>query len=389
MGEKDRVHKGKVLIIGGAGFIGSHTADELHRRGYAIRILDNLNPKTHFGKWPDWVKDEYEKIHADVRDRAALSQALQGVDYVIHLAAQMDLMPEYSVFFDTNVTSTALIYELIVAEKLPVKKVVVASSQFVYGEGKAECEEDGPVLSQIRTVEQMEKGQWEPVCPKCGRVVKSMPLVETHQDPPNQYAISKYTQELIALKLGRLNSIPSVAMRYSIVHGPRQSLKNAYSGALRLFTMQLVAGKNLSIYEDGKQLRDYVSVYDVARANATVLEDSRADYENFNVGSGAGITVVDLAAMIANAMGVTTDITPTGQFRVGDIRDAISDISKLRSLGWEPEDKEERVIAEYVAWVKEQKLDQDYLGIAEKAMKEAGVVRQGKPAKTEAKGKKK
>lgn len=367
--------KGKVLITGGAGFIGSHTADELSKRGYSIRILDNLDSKTHFGKWPEWVKPEYEKVLGDVRDRAALEGALDGVDYVIHLAALMDLMPNYGDFFDTNVTSTARIYEIIVSKKLPVKKVVIASSQFVYGEGRAMCANHGEVGCRIRTVEQMTSGRWKPVCPICGEEVKTGLLKESHQDPPNQYAISKYTQELIALKLGRLNNIPSVAMRYSIVHGPRQSLKNAYSGALRIFTLQMLNGKPVSMYEDGLQLRDYVSVYDTARANADVLENPKADYENFNVGGGRGMTVLELAGIIAKETGWKGELKPTGEFRVGDIRDAVSDISKLKSLGWNIADKEEDVVREYVKWVKEQRLDQDYVKIAEEQMKKAGVVR--------------
>lgn len=365
-----------MLITGGAGFIGSHTADELFSRGYQIRILDNLNPKTHFGKWPEWVRPEYEKILGDVRKREDWEKALTGVDYVIHLAAQMDLMPNYSVFFDTNVTSTAMLYELIVEKKLPIKKVVVASSQFVYGEGRSLCQEDGEVTAGIRTIEQMETGQWMPICPKCGRLVKPLPFVEDQQDPPNQYAISKYAQELIALKLGRLNNIPSVAMRYSIVHGPRQSLKNAYSGALRLFTMQMLSGKPVSVYEDGQMVRDFVSVYDVARANSMVLENPNADYKNYNVGGGRGYSVLELVGMISKALGIKVEPELTGQFRVGDIRDAVSDISKLKSLGWEPEDREERVVGEYVVWVKQQRLDEDYVAIADEQMKRSGVIRQ-------------
>jgi dTDP-L-rhamnose 4-epimerase len=367
--------KGKVLIIGGAGLIGSHTADLLFEKGYEIRILDNLTPRAHNGDWPEWVKPEYEKIKGDARDRETLEKALTGVDYVYHFAALMDLLPEYSEFFDNNVTSTALLYEIIVAKKLPVKKVVVASSQFVYGEGKARCETDGEIKCPSRSVEQMARGEWNPVCPKCGKTVQAIPHLESQQDPSNPYAISKYTQELIALKLGRMNNLPSVAMRYSIVHGPRQSLKNAYSGALRLFTLQLLGDKKLSIYEDGKQLRDYVSVHDVARANVLVLEDERADYENFNVGGGKGITVVELAEMIFKALGKEADLKPTGEFRVGDIRDAVSDITKLVALGWKPQEDEEKTVQEYVEWVKKQKIDQDYVAIAEKRMKEMGVVR--------------
>lgn len=370
------MNKGKVLITGGAGFIGSHTADELSKRGYKIRILDNLSPKTHFGKWPTYLNPKFEKIKGDVRDKTVLLKVLKEVDYVYHLAAQMDLMSDYSIFFDTNVTSTALLYELIVAKRLPIKKVIVASSQFVYGEGRWECQTDGVIYPQMRVLSQLDKGIWDPVCPQCHGKITPLLLKETHQDPPNQYAISKYTQELIALKLGRLNNIPSIAMRYSIVHGPRQSLKNAYSGALRIFTLKMLKGEEPTIYEDGMSFRDYVSVYDVARANSLILESDKADFENFNIGGGKEYSVLDLAKLIAKALGVNVQFKPNGQFRLGDMRHAVSDISKLKSLGWSPKDSEEEIVKDYISWVKEQKLDKDYLAIAETHMKKSGVLRQ-------------
>lgn len=368
--------KGRVLITGGAGFIGSHTADELDRKGYGVRILDSLSPKTHYGKWPEWVCPEYEKVLGDVRDGEALKKALMGVDYVIHLAAQMDLMPEYSVFFDTNVTPTAALYEIIAAERLPIRKVIVASSQFVYGEGRWKCARDGGVFPRMRTSQQMGREQWDPVCPECGGVIEPLKSAEWHQDPPNQYAISKYAQEMITLKLGRQNDIPSVAMRYSIVHGPRQSLRNAYSGALRVFTLEMLSGKPLTIFEDGKQLRDYVSVHDVARANVLVLENPKADFENFNVGSGQGMTVVELAKVVAKALGVKdVEFKPNGEFRVGDIRHAVSDITKLKRIGWRVKESEEKIVGEYVKWVREQKLDRDYASVALEELRKSGVVR--------------
>ncbi len=367
--------KGRVLITGGAGFIGSHTADELFKRGYKIRILDNLSEKTHFGKWPEYLNPKFEKIKGDVRDKTTLEKSLEGVDFVIHLAAIMDLMPNYSVFFDTNVTSTALLYEIIVTKKLPIKKIIVASSQFVYGEGRWKCPKHGEVFPKQRINENLVRQKWDPVCPIGQEEIEPLENLETHQDPPNQYAISKYTQELIALKLGRLNNIPSSAMRYSIVHGPRQSLKNAYSGALRIFTLQMLNNRQPSIFEDGLSLRDYVSIYDVARANADVLESNKANFENFNVGSGKTYTVIELAQLIAKALNKKYDFLPQGEFRVGDIRHAVSDISKLKSIGWRPLDDEKDIIKEYIAWVKKQELDKDYLSLAESQMRSLGVLK--------------
>lgn len=364
----------KVLVIGGAGFIGSHTADELAKRGYDIRILDNLNPKTHGDSWPDYLSPDYEKIKGDVRNSDDLLKALQGVDYVIHLAAQMDLMPQFSVFFDTNVTSTGLLYELIVEHQLPIQKVLVASSQFVYGEGRWKCAKDGVIFPKLRTPEQLARQEWNPVCPECGGVITHLLNQESHQDPPNQYAISKYAQELIALKIGRNYNIPSAAMRFSIVHGPRQSLKNAYSGALRIFTLKMLAGEKPTIFEDGQSLRDYVSVYDVARGNADILENEKANYEAFNIGGGKEYTVLQIADMVGQALGLQMDLQPVGEFRVGDIRHAVSDIAKLESLGWKPQMSEEEVIKEYVTWVKEQQIDPKYLQQAEEQLRKSQVV---------------
>lgn len=364
----------RVLIIGGAGFIGSHTGDELYKKGYKIRILDNLSPKIHTKFWPIFLSPNFEKIKGDARSKKDLEKALSDVDYVIHLAAYMDLMPDISTFFDLNVTSTALLYELIIEKKLPIKKVIIASSQFVYGEGRWSCLKHGEVFPKVRTLDQLRKKNWEPSCPLGGETIKYLGNQETDQDPPNQYAISKFTQEMIALKLGRLYGIPSVAMRYSIVHGPRQSLKNAYSGALRIFTLQILSNQELTIYEDGKSKRDYVSVFDVARANALVLENAKADFENFNVGGGKIYTVLDLVNFIAKALNKKINLILSYKFRLGDVRHAVSDISKLKALGWTPLDDEASVVRKYVNWVVQQKINTQIIQHANATLKQKGVV---------------
>jgi len=365
----------KVLITGGAGFIGSHTADLLLKKGYRVSALDNLSPRTHFGKWPGYLDSRIEKIKGDVRNKKDLLVALSGVDYVFHLAALMDLLPQFSQFVDTNIKSTALIYELIVEHKLPIKKVVIASSQFVYGEGRWYCAKHGNVFPKQRILTDLENGNWDPVCPIDDEKITPLLNLESHQDPPNQYAISKYTQELIGLKLGRLYQIPTVALRYSIIHGSRQSFKNAYSGALRIFALKMLQGKNPPVYEDGQSLRDYISVHDVANANLKVLEDKRADFKVFNVGSGIAYSVLELAEMIAKVLGVKIKPKIVGEFRLGDIRHAVSDISKLKNLGWKPEVSEENAIAEYVEWIKRQKITKDWVNLSEKHLREIGTLR--------------
>ena len=358
--------KGLVLITGGAGFIGSHTAEELLRVGYRVRLLDNLTQPIHTGDWPEWLPD-CERMLGDVRNREDWSKALRGVDYVVHLAAHQDLLPNFSQFFHVNSVGTALLYELIVAGKLPVKKVVVASSQFVYGEGRYQCAKDGEVFPEGRDPQ---NGQWDPVCPKCGGPITPLPLLESHANPKNQYSISKYSQELMAIALGRNYGIPSVAMRYSIVQGPRQSFRNAYSGVLRIFTLQMLRGRQASVFEDGRQLRDYVNVDDVARANRLALESDRANFEVFNVGGGRGYTVLEFA-------GIVSEMPPnvTGEFRVGDTRHSVSDISKLQTLGWKPTKTPHDSVREYVEWIRQQKLDKDYAAEALDTLRKMGALR--------------
>ena len=365
----------KVLITGGAGFIGSHTADLLLKKGYKVRILDSLSPTTHFGNWPENLDPEIEKIKSDVRKKSDLEKALKSTDFVIHLAAFMDLRPEFSEFFDTNTKSTALIFELIVKNKLPVKKIIIASSQFVYGEGRWKCSVHGEVFPKNRNLSDLEKGIWDPKCPFGSEKITPLPSLETHQDPPNPYAISKFTQELIGLKLGKLFQIPTVVLRYSIAHGPQQSLKNFYSGALRTFTLQMLLGQNPTIFEDGQQLRDYVSVYDVASANLTVLENERANFEIFNVGGGVGLSVLELAKLVAKKLGVNFKSEISGQFRLGDIRHAVSDISKLKNLGWKPKISEEKAVSDYIDWVKTQKIEKRYLAQAQEQLEQFEILK--------------
>lgn len=367
--------KTKVLVSGGAGFIGSHTCDLLLKKGYSVKIMDNLSPKTHSTQWPNYLDSRIERIKGDVRYKNDWKKALDGVSYVIHLAAWMDLMPEFSKFASINITGTANLYEVIVANKLPVKKIVVASSQFAYGQGKWQCLKDGIVFPKDRLDSDLQKGIWNPKCPKCQGLITSLPNTEDHNNPPNAYAISKYTQELMAINFGKLHNIPSTALRYSIVHGSRQSFKNVYSGALRIFTLQLVAGLNPTLFEDGNQIRDYVSVKDVASANVKVLESPEADYEVFNVGSGKAYTVLELAKEISRQFDVKPVLKPSGTYRAGDIRHAFSDITKLKKLGWKPEHTEKENIQEFIKWFKPQNMDSKIIQSSQTKMSRLGVLK--------------
>lgn len=367
---------GRVLVTGGAGFIGSHTANELLGAGHPVRVFDNLgvSDRADGARWPDWLPADAERVCGDVRNRDDWRKALHAVDAVVHLAAYQDLLPDFGRFFHVNSVGTALLYELIVAERLPVRKVVVASSQFVYGEGRYHCPTDGEVFPGGRDPGRLAAGQWEPVCPGCGGAITPLPLLESHAHPRNPYAISKYSQELMAIALGRNYGIPSVALRYSIVHGPRQPFRNAYSGVLRIFAQQMLAGRPATVFEDGRQLRDFVNVEDVARANRLALERDDADFEVFNVGGGHGHRVLDFAQIVAEAIG-RGGVDVTGEYRVGDTRHSVSDIAKLRRLGWEPRKTARDSVRDYVAWIGQQPLDKDYAGEAIETLRRVGTLR--------------
>lgn len=367
----------KILVTGGAGFIGSHTVDLLLQKGHAVRILDNLTPPVHVrGQIPAYVPRDAEFILGDVRDAAIWERALAGIDAVYHFAAYQDYLTDFSKFFHVNTVGTALLYETIVAKKLPVQKIVVASSQATYGEGKYECANDGVQYPPLRPIEQLMRCDWEPRCPKCGSPMKPIWTDESQVDPHNQYAMSKYTQEMLALNFGKRYAIPTVALRYSIVQGPRQSFRNAYSGALRIFTLRLLNNHRPVCYEDGQQLRDFVSVHDVARANWLVMQDPRANFQVYNVGGGRAVTVEAYARLIAKHLGKNIEPVIPGEFRFGDTRHILSDISKLRALGWEPRISFDDIIAEYIAWAREQPDLRDYYDDAERHMKETGTLRE-------------
>ena len=366
----------RVLITGGAGFIGSHTADLLLEKGYQVRVLDSLEPPVHQRREkPDYIPSDVEFIVGDVRDRGAMEKALRGASVVFHLAAYQDYLTDFSRFAFVNDGGTALLYEIIVNERLPVEKIILASSQAVYGEGKYECREHGVQYPGLRPVEQLEGGDWEVKCPLCGEQMSSLPTDESTVHPANQYGVSKYAQELYALTLGRRYGIPTVALRYSITQGSRQSFHNAYSGILRSFTVRLLNDLSPVVFEDGRQLRDYVYVGDVVRANLLALETDAANYEAFNVGGSGATSVLEYARLLVELNGKRLEPEIPGEFRLGDTRHSVSDVSKLRGLGWEAETCLEDIAREYVAWAEAQPEVQDYYAQAVRVMKKLSVVR--------------
>lgn len=365
----------KVLVTGGAGFIGSHTVDRLIQEGYEVKILDNLQKPVHLKGKPSYINPKAEFIFGDVRNREVLEYALHDVSYIYHLAAYQDYLTDFSTFFHVNAYSTALLYEIIVEKNLSIKKIVVASSQFVQGDGLYKNKYGNIVAPKQRKIEDLEKGIWD-VLDEKGNPMEYQWVDETHANPPNAYAISKYSQELTAIQFGLRYQIPSVAVRYSIVQGPRQSFYNAYSGANRIFNLHYFFDKAPTIYEDGNQKRDFVNIHDVVDANLLVLQNSKADYNVFCVGGGYPYTVKEFADIVAKVHGKENiKAKIPGEFRVGDTRHTLSDISKLKSLGWAPKRTAEVSVDEYLEYLKQQTDIDDILEYAEKTMKKMNVVR--------------
>lgn len=365
----------QVLVTGGAGFIGSHTVDHLFEKGYEVRILDILQPRVHPHGKPPWLPSDAEFIRGDVSKRSDLKRALKGVEAVFHIAAYQDYMLDFSSFIHVNTESCALLFELIVEGKLPVTKIVFASSQSVSGEGKYRCEAHGEIIPLPRRISQLERGEWEIECPHCGKEMEPLLIKEEVVSPGTAYAISKYAIELLAERLGRRYCIPTVCIRYTYVQGTRNSFYNAYSGIARIFALRLMNGLSPVCYEDGNQLRDYVNVKDVAKANLLALEDNRADFEVFNVGGGRAVTVREFASIMLREFGSELEPMIPGEFRVGDTRHTVSDITKMRALGWEPEIPVEQNVHEYVQWLREQESTEEYFREAEKLMRKMQVIR--------------
>jgi dTDP-L-rhamnose 4-epimerase len=341
----------RVLVTGGAGFIGSHLVDRFIGDGFQVRILDSLDPRVHPLGRPRYVPAAAEFLHGDVTDRNVLLSALEGVDIVSHQAAYQDYMPDFSRFLEVNAVSTALLFELIIGHRLRVKKFIVASSQAVYGEGQYRCLDHGNFQPMPRSPRQLQDGDWEVACPTCKSPVQALPLEERSNNPYNQYAVSKLAGEKTALGLGWLHGIPTVALRYSITQGRRQSLYNHYSGVCRIFCSRALQRLPLLLYEDGQQTRDFVHVDDVVEANMLVLEKDEANGQAFNVGSGRSTTVLEYARQVLDRVPSPAGLDISGEYRRGDNRHSVSSIEKLQHLGWKPKRGLDAILDDFLEWI--------------------------------------
>ena len=365
----------RALVTGGAGLIGSHIADLLLKEGWTVRILDNLEPQTHRNGKPSWLPATADFIAADIRDRSAMAAALTGIDVVFHEAAYGGYMPEIGKFVSVNSFGTAQLLEIIRDEKLPVKKVVVASSQAVYPEGAAKCVQHGVVFPTVRPVDQLRRGDFAVHCPHCGSETISMPTVEECPiTGESVYAITKVDQERLVLTWGRQTGIPSIALRYSCTYGPRQSIFNPYTGVIAIFCTRLLSNQPPVVYEDGQQTRDLCFVEDIAQANLLVAQSDKLDGRAVNVGSGKATSILDLASLISDALNIHLDPILPGAYRPGEIRHLISDTTRIRSLGFTPTVDLQTGIERYLNWIRGQADVNDYFSAAETELRSKGII---------------
>lgn len=348
----------QILITGGAGFIGSHLADELLEKGYKVRVLDNLSSQVHGPdrKVPAYLSAEVELIIDDIRDSNAVRHALKGVDAVFHFVAMVGVgqsMYDIARYTSVNNYGTAVLLEALIDS--PVRRLVVASSMSIYGEGLYQAP-DGTTYSNVaRTLDQLKRSDWELRSPK-GEVLK--PVATPEWKTPSLesiYALNKFDQERMCLMIARAYGISAVGMRFFNAFGPNQALSNPYTGVLAIFASRLLNDKPPLIFEDGRQLRDFVSVYDVARSCRLALEVPEADGKVFNIGSGRQYTVCEVAQKMAAVLGKNIEPEIAGKYRVGDIRHCYPDISQAQSvLGFEPSWDLEEGLVDLAAWLEGQ-----------------------------------
>jgi dTDP-L-rhamnose 4-epimerase len=344
----------RVLVTGGAGFIGSHLVDELVHRGDEVEVIDNLDTQVHKRK-PDYLNPKARYHFADIQADGAIENLLRDVDVVIHLAARVGIgqsMYEIERYVDVNTGGTARLLQALVADRRDVRKLIVASSMSIYGEGAYECPACGPVSPPVRGPNQLSEKKWEVACPNCSTVTESRPTPEAKPlDPNSVYAVTKRDQEELCLTTGRAFGLPTVALRFFNVYGPRQSLDNPYTGVAAIFQSRIKNGQPPVVFEDGRQTRDFVSVHDIVRACLLSMEKDGADYQAVNVGTGRPTSILDVAEVLINLY--KSDVVPSveNRFRAGDVRHCVADISKIRGLiGYAPVVSFAEGMRELVSW---------------------------------------
>ena len=349
----------RILVTGGAGFVGSYLVDALLDRGFNVRIYDSLSPQVHPAGVPDYLAKDVEVLRGDMRDLESLRAAVRGIDVVFHLAASVGVgqsMYEIAHYMGVNTQGTANLLQVILDMKIPIEKLVVASSMSIYGEGQYRCDRCGEVAPPVRAAGQLLAKQWETLCPTCGGALTPIPTCESKPlQASSIYALSKKDQEEMVLLFGRTYGLPAVAMRYFNIYGPRQALSNPYTGVAAIFASRLLNQRAPMIFEDGRQMRDFVSVHDVTAANLLAMERDEANGQALNIGSGDPVTIQQVAEVLSSSLGMQIPAEITGKYRAGDIRHCFADISAARRLlGYSPKVRFADGVRELVQWLKQQ-----------------------------------
>lgn len=375
----------RVLITGGAGFIGSHLSLALIERGHTVRVLDNLSKQIH-GDDPEKspllqkIKGKVDFICGSVTSESDLREALQSIDVIVHLAAETGTgqsMYEVYRYSEVNSGGTALLLDIVANDKLPIKKMIVASSRAVYGEGKYSCDEHGYFYPKSRNLAELEKQHFDFNCPVCEKKTSVKPTDEDSRlHPTSVYGVSKLNQEQMVLTVCRSLDIPAIAFRYQNVYGPGQSLSNPYTGILSIFSTRIRNDKGLNIFEDGKESRDFVFIDDVVNATLLGVETTEKFFEPINVGSGVATDVSTVARKLQQLLQKKVDTTITGQFRIGDIRHNYADISKLQKmLGYTPKTQIEEGMEMFVKWVLSEEIQKDNYEQSLDELKKRGLLK--------------
>lgn len=367
----------KVLVTGGAGFIGSHTVDLLIEKGYDVVILDNLEPQVHGNKEPDYLNKEAKFIRGDVRNPEDWLNALDGCDAIIHLASMVGMgqsMYQPVRYLDINTLGTAMMFQTIMQKRIPIDKIVVASSISIYGEGAYNCINHGATHPHVRTEQQLKNKKWEHACQHCNELLESAPTPEAKPlQNLSTYAVSKHAQEIISINYGIALGTPTVALRYFNTYGPRQSLNNPYTGVAAIFSSRIKNNNPPLIFEDGLQKRDFIHVKDIAAANLAALEKAEKT-DVYNAGLNDPVTILDLAKMLIKLHASTVEPNITNQFRKGDIRHCYADIAKIKKeLGWKPKIDIKSGLKDLVEWSFEQEAE-DKFEQAHKELQSFGMI---------------
>lgn len=366
--------KQRVLVTGGAGFIGSFLTDRLIEEGHSVVILDNLEKQVHQGSLPSYLNRKATFIQGDVRDYEIFSKALKGIDIVFHLASRVGVgQANYQIkdYVDTNIGGMGNLLNIIVNDKTTkVKKIIMTASMTSYGEGMYSCNKHGAKKMPARSDEQMGKKLWEPICPQCDKILVPIPTSEeTALQNNGIYSITKQVQEQLLLFIGRMYKIPVVSLRLFNVYGPRQSLSNPYTGVTAIFISRLKNNKRPIVFEDGKQTRDFVSVHDVVDALVLSMEKDAANYSVFNIGSGRPTSVITVATTLAKLLKKNINPSIANDGRKGDIRHCFANVERAKKiLGWEPTISLEAGLDELIVWSRTQSPEDLFA----KAVKELG-----------------